>query len=212
MTFCPKCRNNVSEYDNFCTICGEKIQNSEVQALSETKPQKYHKYDSKLIPIDILTSGEVPLFETRPILWIRFISPILFIILGIIPFAVAYGYLKSQGYEWTLYGCFGVFLFGLLWIILRLLSWRYIFYAATNKRVLEQRGMIGKNYVDCTLDKIQNVYLYISILGRIFGYGTISMSTAGAAWIEIHWLNIKHPRYVQRILNETIENFRQSRS
>ena len=209
MAFCPKCGATIFEDDSFCRGCGVKLREEKTKSVGEAELREYMMYGPRLIPTNILTASEVPLVETRPLLWIRLIGPILFTVLGIGISAFAYAYFDlGGGNEWILYICAGIFIFGLFWIILRLLRWRYTVYAATNKRVLEQSGIIGKDYVDCPLEKIQNVYLQISIIGRLFDFGTIRIATAGAGWVEMIWQDVKQPRITQRILNQIIDEFR----
>ena len=51
----------------------------------------------------------------------------------------------------------------------------------TNKRLILAYGTWGNNIVDYSLDKISNIVLKQSLLGRIFGFSKIAiMSTSGA--------------------------------
>lgn len=98
-------------------------------------------------------------------------------------------------------------LLGIPWVLFLWLRWRYTVYAATNRRVLCQTGIISKSYVDCPLGKVQTVYLEVPIFGRINNFGTVRVATAGEARVEIEWKNVKEPMNAQRILNEIIDKF-----
>lgn len=55
----------------------------------ESEVETHVSYGPKLIPQEILSAGERPLYETRPLLWPRLIGPIMLTILGIVIYVVA---------------------------------------------------------------------------------------------------------------------------
>jgi uncharacterized membrane protein YdbT with pleckstrin-like domain len=63
-------------------------------------------------------------------------------------------------------------------------------YVVTNRRVIQIRGVFNKNVTDSSLEKVNDVKMEQSFLGRMFDYGDIEILTAselGAsrfAWIE----------------------------
>jgi uncharacterized membrane protein YdbT with pleckstrin-like domain len=166
---------------------------------------------------EILTSEEYPVYEARPILWPFIIRPALVSIVAImitviapnlqlsfipevervIPLDLIHSFLR-----WT-----GVVLLaaGLLGGIIRFFRWRSTLYIVTNSRILQQTGIIGKSLVDCSLSKIQNIFLDMTILGRLFGFGTVRVATAGTGGVEIRLEYMKNPMKVHRELNETIK-------
>lgn len=177
-----------------------------------------------LLPPEMLTTGEYSLYETRPLLWPLLIRPALVTIVGIIITVVApqlqLEFIRAIAGQIPLalirsiIGWSGIVLSlgGLLGILSRYLRWRYTVYTVTNRRMLHQTGIIGKSYVDCSLSRVQNVYTDVTILGKIFGFGTIRVATAGIAGIEIRWKDVKEPLKVNRELNEAIQqSMRESR-
>lgn len=62
-----------------------------------------------------------------------------------------------------------------------LLSYSYIHYAITNKRVIMQRGLIGRDFQMVDFDKITNAEVNVGIIDKLVGNssGTILISTAG---------------------------------
>jgi len=210
MLYCPKCGTQVSEHDRFCSGCSVRLIQDREEVVSETRPEEDINYVPRFIPTTILTPGEVLLFETRPFLWIMLAGPLTFTIFGGV-FTFISGILTAtmeMAFIGLLVPCLFILILGLLGILYKYLRWRYTVYAITNKRILNQSGIIGKDYVDCSLHNVQNVYLNISILGRLLKYGKIQISTAGEAWIELRWANVSQPRDRQRILNELIEKYR----
>ncbi len=60
-------------------------------------------------------------------------------------------------------------------------SYKYIHYAITNKRVIFQSGLIGRDFEIVDFDKITNAEVNVGILDKLFGggSGTILIFTAG---------------------------------
>lgn len=172
-----------------------------------------------LLPPEILITGEYPLYEIRPVLWPFLIRPSLVAVVGIIIMVIAprlqLEFIHAIAVEIPLDPIrliilwFGValLLIGLFRILGRILRWRNIVYTVTNRRLLRQTGIVGKSYVDCSLRRVQNVYVDVTILGRIFGFGTIRVAIAGAARIELYWKHVREPLKVHRELNEAIEQY-----
>jgi uncharacterized membrane protein YdbT with pleckstrin-like domain len=53
-------------------------------------------------------------------------------------------------------------------------------YVVTNKRVIIKTGVISRRVVELVLVKCEGIYATQTIMGRIFGYGTIIVTTGGA--------------------------------
>lgn len=58
------------------------------------------------------------------------------------------------------------------------LRWRNEQYIITDRRVIQIQGVVNKNVLDSSLEKINDVELEQSWLGRIFGYGDLQILTA----------------------------------
>ena len=71
---------------------------------------------------------------------------------------------------------FWVFLIPLLSAISRRLSTEL---AVTTHRAIGKQGLIRRHATDLMLDRVQNVTIDQSILGRIFNYGSVRVTTAG---------------------------------
>lgn len=192
------------------------LKRTDKQTNSGTESDKQHIVQP---PLEMLTTGERSLYEIRPLLWPYMARPSLLIIVGIIIAVFAQQIqleflrdieeLVSLALITSVIGWIGIALscIGLLAILIRCLRWRFTVYTITNRRILRQTGIIAKSYVDCSLSKVQTLYLRIPILGRIFDFGTIHMATAGTNSTEMQWECVRHPRNTHRILNETIEQY-----
>jgi len=58
------------------------------------------------------------------------------------------------------------------------LIWLNRKYVITNHRVIQLSGVLNKDVVDSSLEKVNDVMLDQSFLGRIFGYGDLEVLTA----------------------------------
>ena len=69
---------------------------------------------------------------------------------------------------------------GLVSLVQRVLVKVGSIYAVTNKRVILKTGIIGRSVVELVLAKCEGLHIEQSVLGRIFGFGTIIVTTGGA--------------------------------
>jgi uncharacterized membrane protein YdbT with pleckstrin-like domain len=58
------------------------------------------------------------------------------------------------------------------------LRWSNRKYVITNRRVIQISGVLNKDVVDSSLEKVNDVMLDQTFMGRIFGYGDIEVLTA----------------------------------
>ncbi|NIV35662.1 MAG: PH domain-containing protein [Anaerolineae bacterium] len=86
-------------------------------------------------------------------------------------------------------------------VIRILLDWWNERYIITNRRVMEVRGTINKNVRDSALEKVNDVELNQSIVGRVLGYGTVEIITGSDIGVnEFH--RISNPvRFKREMLN-----------
>jgi len=66
-----------------------------------------------------------------------------------------------------------------------ILRWYNLCYIITDRRVIEIRGTIRKMVSDSSLDKVNDVILTQSVLGRIMNWGDIKILTASEAGVNI---------------------------
>jgi uncharacterized membrane protein YdbT with pleckstrin-like domain len=113
---------------------------------------------------------------TAKLHWIIFRTPAILILFSIV--SVVYcGMLPNSANFW-------VILFGALAVLLvaladgaRISIWQATSeYAVTNKRVLVKIGLIRRDSLELLLTKIEAIGVNQSILGRLLGYGTLSIT------------------------------------
>lgn len=72
------------------------------------------------------------------------------------------------------------------------LVWQSNEYIVTTRRVIHSRGIFSKSILDSSLNKINDVVLQQSMMGRLFNYGTIKILTASDEVINL-LDNIRNP-------------------
>ena len=66
----------------------------------------------------------------------------------------------------------------------RYLHWWNEQYLVTNRRVIKVEGVINKHVIDSSLEKVNDVVLDQSFLGRLFDYGNIEILTASEGGVN----------------------------
>ena len=108
--------------------------------------------------------------------------------------------------EVVLIACGLIGLFVLLSAVLDYLRWNNEQYIVTDHRVIQIRGIFNKDVIDSSLDKINDVELRQSWLGRIFDYGTIEILTASEIGIN-EMRQIAHPLAFKRAMLDAKQNY-----
>lgn len=66
-------------------------------------------------------------------------------------------------------------------LLARWVWWRNKVYIVTNLRVLKLEGLMSKSHRDASLDKINDLVMNQSVLGRLLNYGDVQILTANEA-------------------------------
>ena len=66
-----------------------------------------------------------------------------------------------------------------------IMVWRNQAYLVTTRRVIQIAGVLGKDVVDSSLEKVNDVKLSQSFFGRLFGYGDIEILTASELGVNL---------------------------
>lgn len=105
-----------------------------------------------------------------------FVQPIILLLIG--------AFLASSPKEisaMTHYAGLLILFFGIVSLLSRILIKIGSSYAVTNKRVILKTGVISRRAVDLVLAKCEGLHIKQSVLGRIFNFGTITVTTGGAS-------------------------------
>lgn len=122
-----------------------------------------------------LLSGEEIKYVAKLHLFL-FVQPIIFLLIG--------AFLASSPKEisaMTHYAGLLILFFGIASLLSRILIKVGSSYAVTNKRVILKTGVISRRAVDLVLAKCEGLHIKQSILGRIFNFGTITVTTGGVS-------------------------------
>lgn len=74
--------------------------------------------------------------------------------------------------------------------------------AITDKRIIVKTGLISRKTEEMILSKIETVEIEQTILGRIFGFGTIKITGVGNS--VLFFKDIDNPLEIKKIIEQTI--------
>jgi uncharacterized membrane protein YdbT with pleckstrin-like domain len=93
-------------------------------------------------------------------------------------------------------------IFPIVHFVVRYLNWYNVRFIVTNRRVMEIRGVINKRVSDSSLEKVNDVVLVQSILGRFLNYGTVEIITGSDIGVNF-FKHIAGPvRFKTEMLNQ----------
>jgi uncharacterized membrane protein YdbT with pleckstrin-like domain len=105
-------------------------------------------------------------------------------------------------YFWLL-----LFVIGLLWLLIRYFRWITTVYAVTNRRVIVQRGILGKDFDEIPVTQVRGVDVHQSFGQRILGYGTVRVSSEGGSRLgNEDWRGIPKPFRFQKLIENATQN------
>jgi uncharacterized membrane protein YdbT with pleckstrin-like domain len=183
----------------------------------------------RLLKATYLADQEYLLEETRASKLLYFPGPVLwsaiFLVLAYLSFAVRQGWASVGAYSgalgrlagWvhlsrgTLALYLGAFfslllLVGLLWIAVRYVRWIRTVYAVTSRRVIVQRGILGRNFDEIPVTQVRGVDVHQTVGERILGYGTIRVSSEGGTRVgNEDWVGIPKPFKFQKWVENATE-------
>jgi uncharacterized membrane protein YdbT with pleckstrin-like domain len=130
----------------------------------------------------LLAENEQILLEAHQHWFVLFGKIFLEILLIGILIAASLGF--SAYYPVAIYGL-ALILLPLIGILMDVLTWRNKAYIVTNRRVIQISGVLNKDVVDSSLEKVNDVKMSQSFLGRIFGYGDVEILTASELGVNL---------------------------
>ncbi len=102
---------------------------------------------------------------------------------------------------WALLGLI-LAIFPLGKLALDLLHWWNEIYLVSNRRVIQLEGIINKHSIDSSLEKVNDVVLEQSALGRILGYGNVQILTASEIGVNLFRRVANPVRFKTEMLNQ----------
>ena len=104
--------------------------------------------------------------------WWTFVDPLTLLIPGLIMIGFLSTFFCVLGYVLIGLGVFG--------LINRYIERRFAEFVVTNKRIVFKHGFIRRDVVELQLNKAEAIAFQETFWGRIFGFGTIIVTTGGA--------------------------------
>ena len=82
------------------------------------------------------------------------------------------------------------------------LHWSNDLYVVTNRRIVQAQGVINKHVIDSSLEKINDVVLTQSALGRMLGYGDLEILTGSEIGVNLLRRIAEPVRFKTEMLNQ----------
>ncbi len=132
----------------------------------------------------VLQPGEVVLVKTQPH-WVVLLGSIVLLGLAAILAIASFVVLSGQP-AWAGYVVAGIVaLFGLVTLLARMMVRASTEFCVTDHRIIVKRGILSLHTVELNVDKVESVDVDQSLLGRMFGYGEVTIHGVGARWDPI---------------------------
>jgi len=136
---------------------------------------------------DLMGKNEQIMLTTRQH-WIMVIGALLvngFFVLLLLGIGVALWFLVPV-LGWIPLALAGVISLIPLWrLVADWLHWQNDMYVVTNRRIIQAQGVINKHVIDSSLEKINDVVLTQSALGRMLSYGDLEILTGSEIGVNL---------------------------
>ncbi|HYA70576.1 MAG TPA: PH domain-containing protein [Thermoplasmata archaeon] len=190
--------------------------------MSTTTPRKM----PKLLKATYMADQEALLEETRATKLFYFPGPILWtVVFGFLALLAAptltsavptlwsgattwltlSNYVSSTVQKYFAYFWLILFLLGLIWLVIRYFRWITTVYAVTSRRVIIQRGILGKDFDEIPVTQVRGVDVRQSFGQRILGFGTVRVSSEGGNRLgNEDWKGIPKPFRFQKLIENAM--------
>jgi uncharacterized membrane protein YdbT with pleckstrin-like domain len=153
---------------------------------------------------DLMGKNEQIMLTTRQH-WIMVIGALLvngFFVLLLLGIGVALLFLVPV-LGWIPLALAGVISLIPLWrLVADWLHWRNDTYVVTNRRIIQAQGVINKHVIDSSLEKINDVVLTQSALGRMLNYGDLEILTGSEIGVNLLRRIADPVRFKTEMLNQ----------
>ena len=94
---------------------------------------------------------------------------------------------------------------GIVIIILAILDQKNRVFTITNHKVMVKWGIISHNTKEVAIRDIRNINMSQGILARIFGFGTVSIASAGTGTVDVTFNGTNNPIMVRDLIRQIKE-------
>ena len=170
-----------------------------IESVRQDKPTNADIGD--LLPSDLLIDDEQIVFVIKPSLWtIAFLCFRTVLIAVVVAMLALFAGPPVQLERWSAYIVQGCIVAVLARVGFAFLQWLSRTYVLTDKRVIRIRGVLTIDIFQCSLVRIQNTFLVLTLPQRLLGLGSIVFATAGTGSVEAVWQHVKTPLSIHQQL------------
>ncbi|SEQ69169.1 PH domain-containing protein [Natrinema salaciae] len=90
--------------------------------------------------------------------------------------------------------------------LVRYLVWTNTRYVITSSELYKKRGIVSRDVTQFRLDRVQNISLRQSGVGRLLGYGNLTVYTAGSGDPELVFERVPQPDRASSRLSDQLED------
>jgi len=141
-------------------------------------------------------AGERVLIDDRPHIVFVFTQMWRWIVVGLIAWGVMRWIGMWFGQPMVVSGANGALAIVGLRFVLGLLDWSVRRHILTDARIIAQFGILRTVKTDIPLRRIQHIVLVRPMAERIFGIGSIGITSAGTGSVDLVWRGMEHPEKV----------------
>lgn len=138
--------------------------------------------------------------------WLNWVMPSLAILVPVSLQVVSWIYVDASTRAWLSYLTGGLIIAGLLYFLWQLIRIRATEIAVTDRRFIRKTGWIARDTAEIELRNIEEVNLKQTIMGRILGYGTLTIRGTGAGLVESP--GIDDPKVFQKAIQTAQSHLR----
>ena len=153
---------------------------------------------------DLLGKNEQMVLTTRQH-WITIVGALLvngFLVLLLLGIGVISSLFLGP-FAWIGLAVVGIIALVPLWrLVSDWLHWMNDLYVVTNRRIIQAQGIINKHVIDSSLEKINDVVLTQSALGRMLGYGDLEILTGSEIGVNLLRRLAEPVRFKTEMLNQ----------
>lgn len=176
--FCKKCGSELEDGAVFCDECGTKFGKSGPIHTSFSSNNPFEMYKVDMMPDEeIIKESEI---HTGCLL-----APGILVGIGVFWWVAVFVSAATAYYPEPVAGFLMGFsnpflIIGLIWLLIRYISYSNTHLILTNKRVFGKCGLISTTLMQAPLNKIDTVSFSNGLLGKLLGYGTVQISTTSS--------------------------------
>ncbi|SFS33915.1 PH domain-containing protein [Halostagnicola kamekurae] len=101
---------------------------------------------------------------------------------------------------------FALALVGVSLVLVRYLVWTNTRYVITTAELYKKDGVVSRDVTQFRLERVQNISLEQDAVGRLLGYGNLTVYTAGSGDPELIFEHVPRPDHASSLLSDQLQN------